>query len=31
MSHFDFLSNEEIARMEQAVRSAYRSNTLNKE
>ena len=28
-SHFDFLSGKEIARMEQAVLSAYGSNTLN--
>ncbi len=27
-SHFDALSNEEIARMEQAVQSAYRNSTL---
>jgi hypothetical protein len=30
-SHFDFLSDEEIARMEQFLLSAYRSETLNDE
>jgi hypothetical protein len=29
--HFDFLSNEEIARMEQAVQLAYESKTANSE
>ena len=29
VSHFDFLSDEEIARMEQAVQSAYGSKTSN--
>jgi hypothetical protein len=28
-SHFDFLSDEEIARMEQAVLAAYGNRTLN--
>lgn len=31
VSHFDFLSDEEIARMEQVVRSAYGSKILNNE
>jgi len=31
VSHFDFLSNEEIARMEQAVQAAYLSKTSNDE
>jgi len=31
VSHFDFLSNEEIAHMEQAVQSAYGNKTLSDE
>ena len=28
LDHFDFLSDEEIARMEQAVQTAYKSKTI---
>jgi hypothetical protein len=28
-SHFDFLSDEEVSLLEQAVQSAYRNETLN--
>jgi hypothetical protein len=31
MDHFDFLSDEEIAAMEQAVQTAYGSETSNAE